>query len=65
MVVNVPSPENNTSQERDGALIRSWSVVNKVTLITDYDVFTTTVERLGKSITQRGIASAERAPALL
>jgi argininosuccinate synthase len=65
LVINVPSPENNNSQERDGAQIRSWSVVNKVTLITDFDVFASTVERLSKSITQRGIANADRAPALL
>jgi argininosuccinate synthase len=65
MVVNVPSPENNTSQERDGAQIRTWSVTNKVTLITDFEVFASTVERLKKSANQRNLGASDRLPALL
>jgi argininosuccinate synthase len=68
LVVNVASPENNTSEVRDGAQIRHWSVVNKVQLITEYDVLATTVERLQKAArTQKSDASlaAQRKPALL
>ena len=66
LVVNVASPENNTGEVRDGGQIRHWSVVNKVQLITEYDVLETTVERLQKR--SRGsvaVETAGRKPALL
>jgi argininosuccinate synthase len=67
LVVNVASPENNTSEVRDGAQIRHWSVINKVQLITEYDVLSSTVERLQKR-SRASVATdlgAERKPALL
>lgn len=68
LVVNVASPENNTGEVRDGAQIRHWSVVNKVQLITEYDVLATTVERLQKSARAQKAdreTTAARKPALL
>lgn len=49
LIVNVASPDNNTSEQRDGKQIRHWSVVNDVQLITDFEVLKTTLDRLRKS----------------
>ena len=49
LIVNVTSPENNNSEQRDGKQIRHWSVVNNVQLITDFDVLKSTLDRLAKS----------------
>lgn len=66
-IVNVPSPENNTTETRDGKQIRHWSVINNVQLVTDFDVLAATLERMAKSrkagstLTEVG----DRKPALL
>ncbi|APJ04089.1 argininosuccinate synthase [Silvanigrella aquatica] len=49
LVVNVPTPSKQISEEIDGKQIRSWSVKNEVQLITDYEVFKVTVEKMAKS----------------
>lgn len=63
-IINVPSPENNTTEQSDGKMIRHWSVVNNVQLVTDFDVLNTTLEKMQKS--QKAIQSQkDRKPALL
>lgn len=49
LIVNVPSPDNNLVEERDGKLIRHWSVINKVTLISDFDMLAGTIGRMKAS----------------
>ena len=66
LIVNVASPENNNSEVRDGKQIRHWSVLNNVTLISEFDVLQSTLERMAKS--GKGIsanATDARKPALL
>lgn len=64
-IVNVKSPEANESEERDGKQIRHYSVMNAVQLVTDFDVFVSTVERLKKSAKARSSEAQARKPALL
>lgn len=67
LIVNVKSPGNDESEERDGKQIRHWSVMNGVQLITDFDVLVSTVERMKKSSKQSHNQNpyADRKPALL
>lgn len=64
LIVNVPSPGANQKEVSDGRLIRDFSVENKVTLITDYDVLTSTVERLSKGAKPKA-GHGDRTPALI
>lgn len=67
LVVNVPSPAKPMSEEIDGKHIRNWSVKNAVQLITDYEVFKVTVERMAKSAKSNTAKNSEasKKPALL
>lgn len=67
LVVNVPTPSKPISEEIDGKNIRNWSVKNGVQLITDYEVFKVTVEKMAKS-SKSGLSKlseSTKKPALL
>lgn len=63
LIVNVKSPGEDENEERDGKQIRHWSVMNGVELITDHDVFVSTVERMKK--TAKNARDNRGKPALL
>lgn len=62
-IVNVKSPASDECEERDGKQIRHYSVMNNVQLVTDFDVFVSTVDRLAKS--PKAVIESTRKPALL
>lgn len=67
LVVNVASQSNSLSEEMDGKEIRTWSVKNGVTLITDFDVFKATTEKIQKNskISISKVIENNKKPALL
>ncbi len=67
LVVNIPTPLKPISEEIDGKNIRNWSVKNGVQMITDYEVFKVTVERMAKSAKSSSskVLESTKKPALL
>ncbi len=49
LVVNALAHTHSASEEKDGKIIREWSVKNKVQLITDFDVFVSFIHKLQKN----------------
>lgn len=67
LVVNVLSPTKTLGEELDGKEIRQWSVKNGVQLITEYDVLSSTIEKMFKYTKMKSTKASEleQRPALL